>query len=53
MIIEKIIEKIIFSEGVDILEQVAQISCEYLMPESAEGKLGYISEKPGLVGVPA
>jgi len=47
-------EDILYSEGCEALEQVAQRSCGYPLPGSVQGQVGWGFEQPGLVeDVPA
>jgi len=47
-------EEILYSEGGEALERVAQRSCGCPLPESVQGQAGRGFEQPGLVeGVPA
>jgi len=48
------VKEILYSEGGEALEQVAQRSCGCSLPGSVQGQAGWGFEKPGLVeGVPA
>jgi len=47
-------EEILYNEGGEALEQVAQRSCGCPLPGSVQGQVGWGFEQPGLVaGVPA